>query len=108
MSICPVIAAAISAARRSLRRAIVRSVAAPNALSLLLGCGAWRSCSRINRRITLDDIVRVYDGDTRVAEHRLQPAAQGWVTVPAHHTALWRQTLEVERRPLAVYEEVVS
>ena len=63
---------------------------------------------RVTVRITLDDVVRIYDGDIRVAEHRLQPASQGWVTVPAHHTALWRQTLEVERRPLAVDEEVTA
>ena len=59
-------------------------------------------------RISLDDTVRIYAGDTRVAEHRLQPANEGWVTVPAHHTALWRQAVEVERRPLRVYEEVAS
>ena len=63
---------------------------------------------RVAVRITLDDVVRIYDGDTRVAEHRLQPATDGWVTVPAHHTPLWRQTLAVEQRPLAVYEEVAS
>ena len=44
-------------------------------------------------------MVRIYAGETPVAEHRLQPATQGWVTGPAHHTALWRQALEVERRP---------
>jgi hypothetical protein len=27
------------------------------------------------------------------------------VTVPGHHAALWARTLDVERRPLAVYEE---
>ena len=63
---------------------------------------------RVSVRITLDGVVRIYAGETPVAEHRLQPATQGWVTVPAHHTALWRQALEVERRPLAVYEEVAS
>ena len=63
---------------------------------------------RVTVRITLDGVVRIYDGDMPVAEHRLQPATEGWVTVPAHHTALWRQALEVERRPRAVYEEVVS
>ena len=63
---------------------------------------------RVTVRITLDGVVRIYDGDTPVAEHRLQPVTQGWVTVPAHHTALWRQALEVERRPLRVYEEVTS
>ena len=63
---------------------------------------------RASVRLTLDGVVRIYDGETPVAEHRLQPATQGWVTVPAHHTALWRQALEVERRPLAVYEEVAS
>jgi hypothetical protein len=36
----------------------------------------------------------------------LVPASAGWVTVPDHHAALWTTTLEVERRPLTVYEEV--
>ena len=63
---------------------------------------------RVSVRITLDGVVRVYDGDTQVTEHRLQPATQGWVTVPAHHAPLWREALEVERRPLTVYEEVAS
>jgi hypothetical protein len=30
------------------------------------------------------------------------------VTVPVHHAALGAQTLAVELRPLAVYEEVAS
>jgi hypothetical protein len=57
-------------------------------------------------RITLEDELVVYDGDTVLVRHRLQPAAQGWVTVPDHHAALWHETLRVERRPLDVYEEV--
>jgi hypothetical protein len=59
-------------------------------------------------RITLDGAVAIYDGDQCVAQHVLQPAAQGWVTVPAHHAGLWADTLAVERRPLAVYEEVAT
>ena len=59
-------------------------------------------------RIGLDDVVRIYANETCVAEHRLQPVEQGWVTVPAHHTELWRQTVDVERRSLLVYEEVAS
>ena len=59
-------------------------------------------------RITLDDTVALYDGEPCVAQHVLQPAAQGWSTVPAHHAGLWADTLAVERRPLAVYEEVTT
>jgi hypothetical protein len=33
-----------------------------------------------------------------------QPPDRGWVTVPGH-AAIWARTLDVERRPLAVYEE---
>jgi hypothetical protein len=43
-----------------------------------------------------------------VASHRLQPAQQGWVTVPEHHAHLWQATLKVHQRPLAVYEEVAK
>ena len=37
----------------------------------------------------------------------LKPVVEGWGYEPAHHRALWQQTLPaVERRPLEVYEEV--
>lgn len=59
-------------------------------------------------RLTLDGDLTVYDGEQLVASHRVMPAVSGWVTVPEHHAALWAQTLAVEQRPLAVYEEVAS
>ena len=59
-------------------------------------------------RITLDGAVAIYDGEQCVAQHVLRPPAHGWATVPAHHAALWADTLAVERRPLAVYEEVTT
>ena len=37
--------------------------------------------------------------------HRLRPAGAGWQSIPAHHAALWQDSLQVERRGLAVYEE---
>ena len=56
--------------------------------------------------IGLDDSLRVVDGEDRcVAEHRLRPADAGWQSIPAHHAALWRDALQVERRELAAYEE---
>jgi transposase len=59
-------------------------------------------------RLALDDTVRVYAGEHLVATHRLQPVGHGWVTVPDHHAALWQQTVAVEQRPLAIYEEVAT
>lgn len=59
-------------------------------------------------RITLDGGLSVYADDQCVAQHALRPAPEGWSTVPAHHTALWKRALEVERRPLTVYEEVAQ
>jgi transposase len=59
-------------------------------------------------RITLEDELVVYDAERVIVTHRLRPRAQGWVTVPEHHAALWQRTLNVERRPLAAYEEVAS
>jgi len=58
--------------------------------------------------ISLDGYVSVYHEERKVAEHRLQSASEGWVSVPAHHMGLWNDTLRVERRDLSVYEEVVS
>ena len=61
---------------------------------------------RVTVRIHLDGELKVYQGEELVASHRLRSASEGWVTVPEHHVALWRQTLQVEQRPLAVYEEM--
>lgn len=58
--------------------------------------------------ITLDGVIAVCDGDVVVAEHRVQPRERGWVSVPGHHASLWRDTLAVEQRALATYEEVSS
>lgn len=58
--------------------------------------------------IGLDESLRVYASEQLVASHTLQTARSGWVTVPEHHAALWQQTLGVERRPLAVYEEAAT
>lgn len=59
----------------------------------------------VQLRIGLDEQLWVYDGETLVAHHRLQPARQGWVTVPEHHAALWQKSLQVEQRPLQSYQE---
>lgn len=67
-------------------------------------CGQTVVC-----RLTLDGRLTVFDSDDRlVADHRLRPAREGWVTVGAHHARLWDETLKVERRELAVYAEVAS
>ncbi len=57
-------------------------------------------------RLTLDGELAVYDGEQLVASHLVVPGAGDWVTVPAHHAALWAETLDVAQRPLAEYEEV--
>ena len=59
-------------------------------------------------RIGLDDSLRVYDGEALVARHTMRSSREGWVTVPEHRAQLWRSTLQVERRPLEVYEEASS
>jgi len=57
-------------------------------------------------RIGLDDSLHIYYDDELAAIHQLQPASEGWVTIPDHHHDLWRNALQVERRPLDVYEAV--
>jgi transposase len=57
-------------------------------------------------RLDLEGSLRVYHGERLMARHRLQSAAEGWVTVPEHHRQLWHGTLKVERRSLEVYEQV--
>lgn len=62
--------------------------------------------ARVSIRISLDGVLRVYDGEQLVTTHRLRPFQQGWVTVPVHHRELWEKTAQVETRSLSVYEEV--
>jgi len=62
--------------------------------------------AQVTIRVSLDGVLSVYDAEGKVLEQGLQPAGEGWVTVPAHHEQLWRETLSVQRRDLAVYEEV--
>jgi transposase len=67
-------------------------------------CGETVAC-----RVTLDGRLTVFDAaDRLVAEHALRPAREGWVSVPAHHARLWGETLNVERRDLAVYAEAAQ
>ena len=58
--------------------------------------------------VTLDGSLHIYHGEALVAAHRLQTAREGWVSVPEHHVELWRETLQVQRRSLNVYEEVAA
>ena len=55
----------------------------------------------------LDDGLRVYADTVLVAQHQLQAASQGWVSVPDHHRQLWQTTLKVEQRSLQAYEAVL-
>lgn len=57
--------------------------------------------------IGLEGSLRVYADETLVAQHYLQTAAQGWVSLPSHHRLLWPSTLKVEQRPLQSYEELL-
>jgi transposase len=59
-------------------------------------------------RISLDGRLSIYADDVPVAEHRLRAVRDGWGVDPAHHARLWRETLQVERRDLAAYEEVLQ
>jgi transposase len=59
-------------------------------------------------RIGLDDTLKVYHDENIVASHLLRTVHEGWVTVPEHHAELWKDTLQVEQRPLDVYEEVTQ
>jgi hypothetical protein len=67
-----------------------------------------RFCGRmVTVRISIEGDITVYADDSIIARHRLQSAAEGWATVPAHHAVLWQQALAVERRDLSVYEEAI-
>jgi transposase len=64
-------------------------------------------------RIDLSGGLRVYrlpqpaSDNLPVAFHRWRSAQEGWSTIPEHHAPLWQTALQVEPRPLQVYEEVM-
>ena len=60
----------------------------------------------VNVRVGLGGELRIFSDGCLVAEHRLQSAGNGWVTLPEHHIPLWQRTMCVECRDLSVYEEV--
>lgn len=62
----------------------------------------------VSIRVGLDGLLRVFAGEELVARHQLRSADDGWVTVTEHHRQLWRDTLQVEQRPLTVYEEAAT
>ena len=62
--------------------------------------------STVQVRIVLDGVLRVFHREVLVVSHQIRSAREGWVTVPEHHAQLWQDVLQVERRPLEIYEEV--
>jgi transposase len=61
---------------------------------------------RVAVRIGLDGLLRIYQADQVVARHQLKSRQAGWSTLREHQSDLWKSTLQVEQRSLAVYEEV--
>jgi transposase len=60
-------------------------------------------------RLTLEGVLHVYAETgckTQIAEHRLKSPQDGWATEPEHHAWLWENTVQVQQRPLDVYERV--
>ena len=62
---------------------------------------------RVAVRIGLDGLLRVYHTENLVTSHTLKSRQEGWSTVPEHRSEMWKSTLQVEQRPLAIYEEVL-
>jgi transposase len=62
---------------------------------------------RIMIRICLDGLLRIFQADQVVAKHWLRSRQEGWSTLPEHRSEMWKQTVQVEQRSLAVYEEVM-
>jgi transposase len=62
---------------------------------------------QVTVRIGLDGLLRVYRADSSLAaSHWLRSKQAGWSTIPEHSAEMWQNTLQVEQRPLAAYEEV--
>jgi transposase len=62
---------------------------------------------RVVVRIGLDGLLRIFQADQVVAKHPLKARQEGWSTIPEHRSEMWKQTVQVEQRSLAVYEEVM-
>jgi len=62
---------------------------------------------RVAVRIGLDGLLRIYQADQVVARHSLKSRQEGWSTLTEHQSEMWKSTLQVEQRSLAVYEEVM-
>ncbi len=62
---------------------------------------------RVAVRSGLDGLLRIYQADQVVARHQLQSRQEGWSTLTEHRSEMWKSTLQVEQRSLAVYEEVM-
>jgi transposase len=62
---------------------------------------------RVAVRIGLDGLLRIFQADQVVANHRLKSRQEGWSTLPEHRSEMWKQTVQVEQRSLTVYEEVM-
>ena len=58
-------------------------------------------------RIGLDGLLRIFHADQLVTSHWLKSRQEGWSTLPEHRSEMWKQTVQVEQRSLAVYEEVM-
>jgi len=61
---------------------------------------------RVSVRIGLDGLLRVFQADSLVSSHMLRSRQAGWSTIPEHRSEMWKNTLQVEQRSLAAYEEV--
>jgi transposase len=62
---------------------------------------------RVAVRIGLDGLLRIFQADQVVASHQLKNRQEGWSTFREHQAEMWKHTLQVEQRPLAIYEEVL-
>jgi hypothetical protein len=62
---------------------------------------------RVAVRIGLDGLLRIYQADQLVTSHSLKSRQEGWSTLREHQSEMWKSTLQVEERALAVYEEVL-
>lgn len=62
---------------------------------------------RVAVRIGLEGLLRIYQAGKVVASHTLKSKQEGWSTLREHQSEMWKSTLQVEQRSLAIYEEVL-
>ncbi len=67
----------------------------------------WLCGGQVAIRVSLDGRLRVFAQDQVVAEHVLRDRGEGWASGAGYHANLWLDAVNVQKRDLRTYQEVL-